>query len=215
MLRILKIMRKTMTSTETINYIINYAYTNPYQTTTAAIALGSLAIFAPGAIPEIFYLAAAHPKVTLAASCVAYEIFAKPYMGKYINSLLHFDEHPYAATIVLGGAAIYSGLPNIISENFKYMYSHKPLLSLMISVSASIFGVSTYLLGRNEALAIGKSCLEQTISIELTTDLCLVPNKNIIFVPILGFYSSCFIRKATRAYYLTEEDKKFPKNISC
>jgi hypothetical protein len=199
--------------------ITNYVYEHPYVAGTAISAV-TIGVFAPGLMiggvtASIGAIAALPVLSQIAIAASAYTIFVKPYLDPYLTPYSiawreFYKEHPYVTTAVtcaLTAGSLYFGGAKIILDNLNYMWSHKLLSGVLMAVPAIEIATSAYLIGNEKTSKLAKECLDQAISIDLITGVCVEDNKAMLFVPSLGFYSSCVFRKAAREYYLTDEQE--------
>lgn len=203
--------------------ITNYIYEHPY-VAGAAISTVTIGVFAPGLMlggvtASISAIAGIPVLNQIAIVASAYTIFVKPYLDPYLTPYSidwkeFYKEHPYvttAGTCALTAGSLYFGGAKIILDNLNYMWSHKLLSGVLMAAPAIELATSAYLIGNEKTSKLAKECLDQALSIDLITGVCVEDNKAMLFVPSLGFYSSCVFRKAAREYYLTDKQEDLLK----
>ena len=192
---------------------INYTYENPYKVATSlAVIGGGIAFVSLGgfvAAQTVIAYAQTHYILTISISTVLSitKPCWNPYIAPYANSLEELsNDYPYVTVVtevVLAGRALYFGGANILFKNLKNIFT-SPIGLGMLGITAMVSAGSVYL-SSAEALKIHKSRSDQTISIEGPIDVKYESDIGLVYVPVLGFMSSCIIGDTLNEYFLNDD----------
>jgi len=224
-----------------IQPMTNYVYEHPYIATATGVAAvtGGVVFLGTGGIAAASVQAITLVKGGVAASCTfvkAHYIlvtgvtlsFTKPYWEPTATTALTvvedlYTNHKYMATaagFTLTAGALYFGGKGVILkgasifwENLKNTFVSKVGWG-MLGTTALTIASSSYLLGTKDASEIQKQCLDQTLAIELPIDITFESNTGLVYVPALGFFSSCMVRGTARKYFLDDDVKNYFKIFS-